>query len=185
MNSFMELDGEEGIYSSKFPSNRSTRCYERHRKQSPNPNVGSGSAAATWRPLPIMRLTALLPPPPTPTTFILAVSTGANEHRAVVRRGRLWSRHPLRGEARRWARPGRRTRAEAEEAAPHEAMATRSPRWWRNAGTGRSEVGAWSGDGIWTGLGFWEFGGFCCLTEFFVKFSMLLICYRMIYLGFF
>ena len=68
------------------------------------PNSGLrrvGERAATWRPLPIMRLTALLPPPPTPTTFILAVSTGANEHRAVVRRGRLWSRHPLRGEARR------------------------------------------------------------------------------------
>lgn len=33
----------------------------------------------TCKPLPIMRLTALLPPPPTPTTLILADSMGANE----------------------------------------------------------------------------------------------------------
>jgi hypothetical protein len=36
MNSVTELDGEEEckrVYSSKFPSNRSTRCYERQRKQ--------------------------------------------------------------------------------------------------------------------------------------------------------
>lgn len=76
-----------------------------------------------------MRLTALLPPPPTPTTFILAVSTGAKEHRTVARRGRLCPRHPLRGGARRWAGPGRRMSAEAEEEeAADEAMAARSPR---------------------------------------------------------
>lgn len=33
----------------------------------------------TCKSLPIMRLTALLPPPPTPTTFILADSMGAKE----------------------------------------------------------------------------------------------------------
>jgi hypothetical protein len=47
-----------------------------------------------------MRLTALLPPPPTPTTFILAVSTGANEKELLQRtaawRRRGWLRHPPR-----------------------------------------------------------------------------------------
>jgi hypothetical protein len=88
-----------------------------------------------------MRLTALLPPPPTPTTFIRAVSTGANEHRTVARRDRLWSRHPLRGGARRWPDPGRRKSAEAEEAAAaDDAMATLSRRW-RNVG--REVRGDW------------------------------------------
>ena len=48
---------------------------------------GPRSTAGTWRSLPIMRLTASLPPPPMPSTFILAVSTSANEHRTATWRG--------------------------------------------------------------------------------------------------
>lgn len=43
----------------------------------------------TCKPLPIMRLTALLPPPPTPTTFILADSMGMNEQLTALEHGRL------------------------------------------------------------------------------------------------
>lgn len=39
----------------------------------------------TFKPLPIMRLTALLPPPPTPTTLILADSIGENEQPTTPR----------------------------------------------------------------------------------------------------
>lgn len=43
-------------------------------------------AHPTCNPLPIIRLTALLPPPPTPTTLILADSMGANEQETPKRR---------------------------------------------------------------------------------------------------
>ena len=43
-------------------------------------------ANSTCNPLPIIRLTALLPPPPTPTTLILADSMGANEQHTPKRR---------------------------------------------------------------------------------------------------
>lgn len=42
----------------------------------------------TCKPLPIMRLTALLPPPPMPTTLILALSTYAYEHLTEPKRRR-------------------------------------------------------------------------------------------------
>lgn len=45
-------------------------------------------ANSTCNPLPIIRLTALLPPPPTPTTLILADSMGENEQQ-TPKRGRF------------------------------------------------------------------------------------------------
>lgn len=62
----------------------------------------------TCKPLPIMRLTALLPPPPTPTTLILADSIGAKEQLTTPKRccfrkvHLLWWRHSLKGNVFWW-----------------------------------------------------------------------------------
>lgn len=62
-----------------FKQNTLLSCYRERKVQTLSKDPEKVKGKPTFKPLPIMRLTALLPPPPTPTTLILADSMGANE----------------------------------------------------------------------------------------------------------